>query len=251
MLHGSSNSASSSSSTTTTTTASSSSLGSWAKRLEIGLGIARGLAHLHHSCLPPLIHYNVKSSTVLLDEGLEPKIVDHGLTGLLLPAMESRYIASKGESSMLGHIAPEFASRGSSTITHKCDVFGFGIILLELVSGRRPVEYGRDGHDVVILCDFVRASLDAASAPRDSSSSSSSSASASAMIKGLIDPRISPPCREQDALSLLKLGLMCTSHVPSSRPSMAEVVRILEFMRDHRPAAAMETSTSTAAAAML
>jgi serine/threonine protein kinase len=143
-----------------------------------------------------------------------------------------RYLASRGEKldgSMLGHMAPEFASR-SSAITDKCDVYGFGIILLELVTGRRPVEYANnDGHDLIILCDFVRASLEAASEPGDAAAD-------------CIDPRIAPRCREQDALSLLKLGLMCTSHVPSSRPSMAEVVRILEFVRDR---VATETSTAT------
>lgn len=180
---------------------------SWPTRFKIALGAARGLAHLHHACHPQVIHYNMKSSNVLLDESYNPKIVDFGLANLL--PMLDRYLMSSKFQSALGYMAPEFACQ-SSRINEKSDVYGYGIMLLELVTGRRPVEYMED--DVVILCDYVRSLLD----------------EGNPMI--CVDVNLRDYV-EEEVLPVIKLGLICTSQVPSNRPSMAEVVQILELIK--------------------
>lgn len=179
----------------------------WQTRFKIALGTARGLAHLHQACSPPVIHYNVKSSNVLLDEDFNPRISDYGLAKLL--PMLDRYILSSKFQGALGYVAPEFACQ-SLRINEKCDVYGFGVLLLELVTGSRPVEYMED--DVVIMCDYVRSLLDQGN------------------VLSCIDPNLHN-CSEEEIMPMIKLGLICTSQVPSSRPSMAEVVQVLDVMK--------------------
>eukprot|EP00250_Pteridium_aquilinum_P005598 c15670_g1_i1 orf=412-3393(-) len=180
---------------------------SWPTRFKIAVGTARGLAHLHHACRPQVIHYNMKSSNVLLDESCNPVIADYGLAKLL-PTLD-RYLMSSKFQSALGYMAPEFACQ-SSRINDKCDVYGYGVMLLELVTGRRPVEYMED--DVVILCDYVRSLLD----------------EGNPMI--CVDMNLRDYA-EEEVLPVIKLSLICTSQVPSNRPSMAEVVQILELIK--------------------
>ncbi|KAH7331313.1 hypothetical protein KP509_20G026000 [Ceratopteris richardii] len=180
---------------------------SWTRRFNITLGVARGLAHLHHACNPQVIHYNVKSSNILLDDDFNPQIADYGLAKLL--PMLDKYLMSSRYQSALGYMAPELACQ-SSRINEKCDVYGYGIMVLELVTGRRPIEYRED--DVIILCDYVRALLEEGKAMR-------------CVDRSLHD------YVEEELLPVIKLGLICTSQVPSNRPSMAEVVHILELIR--------------------
>lgn len=179
----------------------------WKTRFKIALGTARGLAHLHQACRPPVIHYNIKSSNVLLDEDFNPRISDYGLAKLL--PMLDRYILSSKFQGALGYVAPEFACQ-SLRINEKCDVYGFGVLLLELITGSRPVEYMED--DVVIMCDYVRSLLDQGN------------------VMSCIDPNLHN-YSEEEIMPMIKLGLICTSQVPSSRPSMAEVVQILDVIK--------------------
>ena len=111
---------------------------SWNERFDIILGTAKSLAYLH---CHDVIHYNLKSSNVMIDGSGEPKVGDYGLARLL--PMLDRYVLSNKIQSALGYMAPEFAC-GTVEITEKCDVYGFGVLLLEIVTGRRPVEYTED-----------------------------------------------------------------------------------------------------------
>lgn len=179
----------------------------WDERFKIALGIAVGLSHLHHGCRLQVIHYNLKSSNILLTHDNEARISDYGLAKLL-PVLDSSVMSSKFQSA-LGYMAPEFACP-SLRITEKCDVYGFGVLLLELVTGRRPVEYMED--DVVILCDHVRALLE------------------EGRPLTCVDSCLQA-YPDDEVLPVIKLGLICTSHVPSNRPTMAEVVQILELIK--------------------
>lgn len=178
----------------------------WDDRFKIALGAASGLGHLHHRT-PQVIHYDLKSTNILLSHQNEVQISDFGLAKLL-PALDSYVMSSKFQSA-LGYMAPEFACP-SLRITEKSDVYGFGVLLLELVTGRRPVEYMED--DVVILCDHVRALLE------------------EGRPLSCVDSSMHP-VPEDEVLPVIKLGLICTSHVPSNRPSMEEVIQILELIR--------------------
>ncbi|CAK7348902.1 unnamed protein product [Dovyalis caffra] len=184
---------------------------SWANRLKIVLGTAKGLAHLHHSFRPPIIHYNIKPSNILLDEKFNPKISDFGLARLLTKL--DRHVISSRFQSALGYMAPELACQ-SLRINEKCDIYGFGVLILELVTGRRPVEYGED--NVVILNDHVRVLLEHGNA------------------LDCVDPSMGD-YPEDEVLPVLKLALVCTSQIPSSRPSMAEVVQILQVIKTPVP----------------
>ncbi|KAK8516927.1 hypothetical protein V6N12_032127 [Hibiscus sabdariffa] len=178
---------------------------SWHDRFRIILGTAKSLAHLHQS---NIIHYNIKSSNVLLDGSGEPKLGDFGLARLL--PMLDRYILSSKIQSALGYMAPEFACR-TVKITEKCDVYGFGVLVMEVVTGKRPVEYMED--DVVVLCDMVRGALE------------------EGRVEECVDGRLQGKFPVEEAVPVMKLGLICTSQVPSNRPDMGEVVKILELIR--------------------
>jgi hypothetical protein len=147
----------------------------------------------------------MKSTNVFIDFCDEPKIGDFGLVNLL-PILDHCVLSSKIQSA-LGYTAPEFACR-TVNITEKCDVYGFGILVLEIVSGKKPVEYMDD--DVVVLCDMVRSSLD------------------DGKVEQCIDEKLVGNFSLEEAIPVIKLGLVCSSHVPSNRPNMAEVVNILE-----------------------
>ncbi|KAL6998523.1 hypothetical protein U1Q18_008652 [Sarracenia purpurea var. burkii] len=178
---------------------------SWQQRFKIILGTAKGLAHLHQL---GIIHYNMKSSNVLIDNSGEPKVGDFGLARLL-PVLD-RYVLSSKVQSALGYMAPEFACR-TVKVTEKCDVYGFGVLILEVVTGKRPVEYMED--DVVVLCDMVRGALE------------------EGRVEECVDRGLDGNFPAEEVIPVIKLGLICASQVPSNRPDMGEVVKILELIQ--------------------
>ncbi|XP_022737013.1 probable LRR receptor-like serine/threonine-protein kinase At1g12460 [Durio zibethinus] len=178
----------------------------WSRRFHIALGTARALSFLHHDCRPPILHLNIKSTNILLDEKYEAKLSDYGL-GKLLPILDN-YGLTKFHNAV-GYVAPELAQ--SLRLSEKCDVYSFGVILLELVTGRKPVE-SPTVNEVVILCEYVRGLLERGSA------------------SDCFDRRLRG-FAENELIQVMKLGLICTSHIPSRRPSMAEVIQVLESIR--------------------
>ncbi|GER46588.1 leucine-rich receptor-like protein kinase family protein [Striga asiatica] len=175
---------------------------SWDERFDVILGTARGLARLHEM---NVIHYNLKSSNVLIGESGQPKVADFGLAQFV---MREHYNV---KSSAVGYVAPEVSCE-TVILTEKCDVYGFGVLVLEVVMGRRPVEYTED--DVVVLCEMVRGAI-----------------LEEGKVEECVDFRLRGEFRLDEVLRVVKLGLICTSQVPSSRPGMDEVVRVLELVR--------------------
>nr|CAB3461178.1 unnamed protein product [Digitaria exilis] len=178
---------------------------SWMERFDIIIGVARALVYLHRH---GIIHFNLKSSNVLLDTNGEPRVGDYGLVNLL--PMLDRYVLSSKIQSALGYMAPEFTCR-TVNVTEKCDVYSFGVLILEILTGRRPVEYLED--DLVVLSDLVRG------------------ADEEDRLEDCMDPRLSGELSMDEATLIIKLGLVCTSQVPSQRPDMAEVIGMLEMVR--------------------
>ena len=138
-------------------------------------------------------------------------ISDYGLARLLTK-LDKHVISSRFQSA-LGYVAPELACQ-SLRVNEKCDIYGFGVMILEIVTGRRPVEYGED--NVVILNDHVRVLLEQGN------------------VLECVDPSMSE-YPEEEVLPVLKLALVCTSQIPSSRPTMAEVVQILQVIKTPIP----------------
>uniref|UniRef100_J3N4C4 non-specific serine/threonine protein kinase n=1 Tax=Oryza brachyantha TaxID=4533 RepID=J3N4C4_ORYBR len=181
---------------------------SWDRRFRIAVATARALAYLHHDCRPQVLHLNIKSRNILLDMEHEAKVSDFGLVKLL-PEPSNRHTAAAG------YVAPELASSASSRLSDKCDVFSFGVVLLEMVTGRKPVSthgHGTAAAGGLPLRDYVREALEAGTV----------SGCFDRSLRGFV---------EAELVQVLKLGLVCTSETPARRSAMAEVVQFLESIR--------------------
>ncbi|XP_039139905.1 receptor-like protein kinase 7 [Dioscorea cayenensis subsp. rotundata] len=179
----------------------------WEARVEIALGAARGLEYLHHGCDRPILHRDVKSSNILLDEQFKPRIADFGLARILRSGGGGRdSFSSHVVAGTYGYIAPEYAYTWK--VNEKSDVYSFGVVLMELVTGKRPIEpiYG-EGKDIV---NWVAEQL----------------ASEGSVVK-LVDKKI-PEWAKDEALKVLRIAVLCTMKLPAMRPSMRTVVHLLE-----------------------
>jgi hypothetical protein len=124
----------------------------WRSRYKIAVGVAKGLAYLHHECLQWILHCDVKPENILLDADLQPKITDFGLVKLLSrDAFTSRSVLSRVRGTR-GYIAPEWAL--DLPITAKADVYSFGVVLLELLKGLRVCDWAMDGKEEELRMDF-------------------------------------------------------------------------------------------------
>lgn len=106
--------------------------------------------YLHEQCDPKIIHRDVKAANILLDEDFEAVVGDFGLAKLLDHRDSHVTTAVRGT---VGHIAPEYLSTGQSS--EKTDVFGFGILLLELITGQKALDFGRSSHQKGVMLDWV------------------------------------------------------------------------------------------------
>ncbi|CAI9297766.1 unnamed protein product [Lactuca saligna] len=173
----------------------------WSFRLKIAIGIAQGLAYLHKDYVPHLLHRDVKSKNVLLDAEFEPKLTDFALDRILGEITFKSSLDSNSSSSC--YMAPELGYNKKAT--EQMDTYGFGVILLELVTGRaaEQVESNEESLDVV---KWVRRKVNISNGAVQ-----------------ILDPKISCSCKKE-ALGMLEIALKCTSVMPEKRPSMCEVV---------------------------
>ncbi|KAG8635483.1 hypothetical protein MANES_16G041600v8 [Manihot esculenta] len=123
----------------------------WSRRIHIALGTARGLLYLHEQCNPKIIHRDVKAANILLDESFEAVVGDFGLAKLLDQRDSHVTTAVRGT---VGHIAPEYLSTGQSS--EKTDVFGFGILLLELITGQKALDARNGQIQKGMILDWIR-----------------------------------------------------------------------------------------------
>ncbi|KAK9713689.1 hypothetical protein RND81_06G044800 [Saponaria officinalis] len=173
----------------------------WFKRYKIALGLAKALGYLHHDCSPPIIHRDVKSTNILLDDEYEPKLADFGVArasdeGSIFSCFAGTY----------GYIAPELAY--TRKVSEKSDVYSFGVVLLELVTGKRPIEeeYG-EWRDIV---RWVLSNLN------DDQTETR-----------VLDHNLTSEHNKDDMLKVLNIGTLCTAELPSLRPTMRDVVKML------------------------
>lgn len=178
----------------------------WPIRKLIALGAARGLAYLHDHCDPKIIHRDVKAANILLDEEYEAVVGDFGLAKLMDYKDTHVTTAVRGT---IGHIAPEYLSTGKSS--EKTDVFGYGVMLLELITGQRAFDLARLANDDdVMLLDWVKGLL------KDKK------------LETLVDAELQGNYIDDEVEQLIQVALLCTQGSPMERPKMSDVVRMLE-----------------------
>lgn len=175
----------------------------WPTRYKIAFGAARGIAYLHHDCIPHIIHRDIKSSNILLDHNMEARVSDFGLATLMEPDKThvSTFVAGT-----FGYLAPEYFDTGRATA--KCDVYSFGVVLLELLTGKKPTDeaFLEEGTKLVTW------------------------------VKGVVEERkeeyvldSSLGCCPVDEINnTFSIAMMCLETDPTKRPTMAEVVKMLE-----------------------
>ncbi|KAK9047753.1 hypothetical protein V6N11_053589 [Hibiscus sabdariffa] len=167
------------------------------------LGKAEGLSYLHHDCVPPIVHRDVKSNNILLDGDFGARVADFGVAKVV-------DVAGKGAKSMsviagsCGYIAPEYAY--TLRVNEKSDIFSFGVVILELVTGRLPIdpEYGEKD-----LVRWVCTTLEQKGVDH--------------VLDSKLDPRF-----KDEMHKVLNIGLLCTSPLPINRPSMRRVVKMMQ-----------------------
>ncbi|KAJ0969350.1 hypothetical protein J5N97_022227 [Dioscorea zingiberensis] len=180
----------------------------WPLRLRISIGAARGLAWLHHSCNPRVLHRNISSKCILLDEDFEPKISDFGLARLMNPIDTHLSTFVNGEFGDLGYVAPEYSR--TLVATPKGDVYSFGTVLLELVTGERPTQVSNAPENFKgNLVEWI------------------TYLSNNSLLQDAIDKSLIGKGYDSELLQFLKVACACVLSAPKERPSLFEVYQLL------------------------
>ncbi|XP_062111234.1 proline-rich receptor-like protein kinase PERK9 [Humulus lupulus] len=180
----------------------------WLVRVRVAAGAARGIAYLHEDCHPRIIHRDIKSSNILLDSNFEARVSDFGLAKLALDA--DTHISTRVMGTF-GYMAPEYASSGK--LTEKSDVYSFGVVLLELITGRKPVDASQPLGDESLV-EWARPLL--------------GNALESGEFDHLVDPRLERNYVESEMLQMIEISAACVRHSSTKRPRMGQVVRAFD-----------------------
>ncbi|KAK3405435.1 hypothetical protein EUGRSUZ_K01601 [Eucalyptus grandis] len=180
----------------------------WPIRMRIASGVARGMAHMHDQCHPSIIHRDVSCSNILLNAEFEPVLGDFGLARIM---HERDVVVGNAEGSIglgsvsaaeVGYGAPEYMATGKCTL--KADVYLYGNMLLELISGRPFFNFGRRRNDWISRCMNEN------------------------KLERVVDPNLQGNYPAEEAKRLVRLAFLCADGDPSVRPKMSEVVMMLE-----------------------
>uniref|UniRef100_A0A5B7BHA6 non-specific serine/threonine protein kinase n=1 Tax=Davidia involucrata TaxID=16924 RepID=A0A5B7BHA6_DAVIN len=180
----------------------------WDTRLQIAQGAARGLAYLHQSCEPHILHRDIKSSNILLDENFEAHLADFGLARLILPYDTHVTTDLVGT---LGYIPPEYGQ--ASVATYKGDVYSFGVVLLELLTGKRPMDMCKPKGSRDLISWVIQMKRE----KRESE---------------VFDPFIYDKQHSKELFWVLQIACLCLSECPKARPSTQQLVSWLDKIDD-------------------
>ncbi|MED6219843.1 hypothetical protein PIB30_039502 [Stylosanthes scabra] len=178
----------------------------WIRRLKIALGAARGLDYLHEHADPPIVHRDIKSTNILLDERLNAKVSDFGLSKPLGDG-EKGYVTTQVKGTM-GYLDPEYYM--TQQLTEKSDVYSFGVLMLELITARMPIERGK------YIVKVVKNAID-----KDKEFYG---------LKEVLDPSLDLGTTPQGFDKFVDVAMQCVDESSSSRPSMNFVVKEIEKM---------------------
>lgn len=176
----------------------------WPTRHQIALGVAQGLAYLHHDLMPPIIHRDIKSTNILLDVNNHAKVADFGIAKVLR-AQGGKDSTTTVIAGTYGYLAPEYAY--SSKATTKCDVYSFGVVLMELITGKKPVEAEFGDNKNIIY--WVSTKVETKEG-----------------VIEVLDKQLSESFKDE-IIKVLRIAVRCTSKSPALRPTMDEVVQLL------------------------
>ncbi|CAM0952750.1 unnamed protein product [Alopecurus aequalis] len=177
----------------------------WTRRLRVILGVAKGIAYLHELADPPIVHRDIKSSNVLLDERLNAKVADFGLSKLL--GEDGRGQVTTQVKGTMGYLDPEYYM--TQQLTEKSDVYSFGVLLLEMITAKKPLETGR------YIVREVHAAMDRS---KDLYG-----------LHELLDPMLGASPSSLGGLEqYVDLALRCVEEAGADRPSMGEAVSEIE-----------------------
>ncbi|KAF7078873.1 hypothetical protein CFC21_083227 [Triticum aestivum] len=176
----------------------------WERRMNIAIDSAEGIAYLHHHAIPHIIHRDVKASNVLLDANFQARVADFGFAKLIPDGATHVTTKVKGT---LGYLAPEYAMLGKAK--ESCDVYSFGVLLLELASGKKPVEKINPTTKLTITEWALPLTREQ-------------------KFKEMADPKLGDSFAEAEVKRMVLVGLACTQTKPEQRPVMSEVVEMLK-----------------------
>ncbi|XP_010275979.1 PREDICTED: probable leucine-rich repeat receptor-like protein kinase At5g49770 [Nelumbo nucifera] len=195
----------------------------WKRRLRIALGSARGLAYLHDLANPPIIHRDVKSSNILLDENLTAKVADFGLSKLVSDSTKE-HISTQVKGT-LGYLDPEYYM--TQQLTQKSDVYSFGVVMLEIITAKQPIEKGK------YIVREVKLEID----KNDEHYG----------LKDLIDPNIGSVANPICFANFVELAMHCVEESAVDRPTMSDVVKEIESILRNDGLNTNSTSASSSA----
>jgi len=184
----------------------------WDVRYRIVLGSAQGLAYLHHGCSPPIVHRDIKANNILIGLDFEAYIADFGLAKLVDDAAADFGRSSNTVAGSYGYIAPEYGYM--LKITAKSDVYSYGVVVLEVLTGKQPIDPTiPDGLHVV---DWVRRHKGG--------------------LAGVLDPALRgrSDTEVEEMLQVMGVALLCVSPMPDERPTMKDVAAMLKEIRFER-----------------
>ncbi|MBA0765334.1 hypothetical protein Gotri_014551 [Gossypium trilobum] len=193
----------------------------WKRRLRIALGSARGLAYLHELANPPIIHRDIKSTNILLDENLTAKVADFGLSKLVSDSSKGH--VSTQVKGTLGYLDPEYYM--TQQLTEKSDVYSFGVVMLELITAKQPIEKGK------YVVREVRSVMDM----KDDEHYG---------LRELMDPSIRSSGNLLGFGKFLELAMQCVEDSATDRPTMSDVVKAIETILQND---GMNTNSTTSA----
>ncbi|OAY66124.1 Receptor protein kinase TMK1 [Ananas comosus] len=182
----------------------------WKRRLSIGLDVARGVEYLHSLANQSFIHRDLKPSNILLGDDMKAKVADFGL---VKHAPDGKYSVETRLAGTFGYLAPEYAVTGR--VTTKADVFSFGVILMELITGRKALDNSQSEENVHLVTWFRRMHINKAT------------------FEEVIDPTIDLDDETlKSVLTVAELACHCCSREPQQRPDMGQVVNVLSSLAE-------------------